>query len=1692
METENGKINYRIILDTSGMAAERDSVAGMFADMGKSAQVEGAKIDTAFASAAANIGKAFATLTAGMTFTALSKKIMAVRGEFQQLEVAFETMLGSAEKANNLMNQLVHTAAVTPFGLQDVAGGAKQLLAYGIAADEVNETLVRLGDIAAGLSIPLNDLVYLYGTTMTQGRVYTQDMRQFMGRGIPVAEELAKQFGVTKDKVSELVTAGKVGFPEIKKAIISMTSEGGKFGGLMEKQSHTITGQLSNIEDAIDMMFNDLGKQSEGVINTALGAVTFLIEHYQQFGTILLSIVAAYGEYKAALMVISAYNSMIATQEAAIATQREAALAAAIAQTQAENAETAATNANTAAKQANKTAIDLAVAAIMRELELKAGQAAIDHDLARQELVTAQQRMAIAEQNFAARQQEYMAAVRSGNMSAVATARANLETAAKEKQAAATQLNAVQTNIETTAKTKEAAATKLAAFQANVDAANKTKDAAATGLLTMATNLATRAVQALNAAWKANPFGLVMAGITLLIGALSLFKSHTEEQVEAMTKVRDAAMEDTQKLNTYIGTLNALHKDTKTYKDTLSNLRSLASDYNVTLEEENGTLKDQEKAYNELSAAINRQAAEKVLAESASEANKKAMEAEKEAMDRLIERAKGAHTIPIKDVTGQVIGSYQGQLETIAEITDSSWSVISQHVMTQAQSIADAFAQSQAEGEKALAEVKEGVEVMMQSFGASEAEIKSFSGSLDEYLRAVAEGAIESYGELSKTEQQLNGLTDATSTLAKETEHLKGTATDTYDELKNKQEGIKQKIDEINASPLNPQVKDEQLLYLRGLLVEINGLMKTAGTGSLNAAREALEAAKKELDDAAFGSDAYKQAKAKYDKSKADYDRMYKATYGDKSSGKPKTTRTTKSGGAKNDPKQAAYDVEEIQKQMQEQMDEFIKDLKDAYGAGVTSAMKEGTEKQIQQIKDDTKNKLKALDESIEQLRDKQAEADKQIWLKKNPKKKEYEYPTPAELSIQQFLDKYPTLKAEYEARVAQITQAGEDAQNKITDEQAKSESAAMSAYLEEYGSYYNKRQAIIAQYNQKIAEATEKGLKGEVLSLQKQMNTALGDLDFKVIEKAFGDLFSGDLSQIPNDQLAAFKEQLEAMRDQAENLSPEQLQQIADVLGNIQTQMDLTSPINSIRKARQEYKKAKEEFEKFKKAAEKAKQEGNFEAEGKALEQMNKAQQKMNNAQNKLKFSTESLIEVVDEFGRTLDTAGDTIGGVTGEMLKLAASGIGAGVAMANGMKMFKEAADTASKSVAILAIIQAAFQAVMALIDMFGGKEDQTLTAYVDAMENYISMLTDAISDLKDEMSDVKNSMAETIAQYKELVALQEKSAAAIKAQSQVWLNSGASARAHSEGYKIAKAISEGLESSSSEVRAYYRRGIDELSIYYQKVFGKNARIYSDVQGSLGRMDWLWKLSDADIKELAKNTELLSILGDELSSAIINYANSLQDMEDTLNEQYAALLSVSYDDFYTDFIDMVSDMDSTSADFAKRFGEYMRKALIQNLVATQYKERIKKLYEAAGKAAQNGTLEQELGALRDEWTQIAKEAREQVKLINDISGSNGTSEDGSSGSWQALGEETGRALEGRMTAIHIQTTIIAEMMLTNGEKLTEMQNLSLQKFSIINEMANLSFVANVHLERIARNTDPLPDMRTDIKKLVRNTDRL
>lgn len=229
-------------------------------------------------------------------------KLYSVRGEFQQLEISFKTMLGSGEQANELIAQLAQTAASTPFDLQGIASSAKNMLAYGFAADQVNETIVRLGNVAAGLSQPLGDIVYLYGSLRASGRVTNIDISQFANRGIPIYEELAKVLGKSVSEINSLVSAGKVGFPEIEQAFQNMTNKGGKFYNLMQAQSESLTGQISNLQDNIDMMFNELGKASEGVLSSGVKAVAYLVENYEKIGKVIAGLIVTYGVYRTAVI----------------------------------------------------------------------------------------------------------------------------------------------------------------------------------------------------------------------------------------------------------------------------------------------------------------------------------------------------------------------------------------------------------------------------------------------------------------------------------------------------------------------------------------------------------------------------------------------------------------------------------------------------------------------------------------------------------------------------------------------------------------------------------------------------------------------------------------------------------------------------------------------------------------------------------------------------------------------------------------------------------------------------------------------------------------------------------------------------------------------------------------------------------------------------------------------------------------------------------------------------------------------------------------------------------------------------------------------------------------------------------------------------------------------------------------------
>lgn len=317
---ENMRNEYVLYAGSANPAKEAtnmltDSMSQMIERM-KAAPTAGEGMTSLFQRVTGDAHMLSATLLGGLGFEQLAGSIFNTRSQFQQLEISFNTMLGSADKSKQLMDELIQTAAHTPFDMSSITGGAKQLLAYGTEAKDVNKTLVQLGDIASGLNIPLGDLVYLYGTTVSQGRMFTVDLRQFMGRGIPLAEELGKILHQNTTEVQESVSKGKVTSDIFKEAIANMTQAGGRFGGLMEQQSKTLEGQWSNIGDSIQQMFNEIGKKSEGVFSSGLSIISAMVENWQEVIKTIGTAIVAVGSYRASLMAAASIRKAEEAQQA--------------------------------------------------------------------------------------------------------------------------------------------------------------------------------------------------------------------------------------------------------------------------------------------------------------------------------------------------------------------------------------------------------------------------------------------------------------------------------------------------------------------------------------------------------------------------------------------------------------------------------------------------------------------------------------------------------------------------------------------------------------------------------------------------------------------------------------------------------------------------------------------------------------------------------------------------------------------------------------------------------------------------------------------------------------------------------------------------------------------------------------------------------------------------------------------------------------------------------------------------------------------------------------------------------------------------------------------------------------------------------------------------------------------------------
>ena len=305
MQTNDGALLFQVSADISNAQRDIEAIKKQFEQMTRKAVEEGKKQADVWQNLLKG-ATAYFTLQGAQSFIS---QMIAVRSQFQQLEISFGTMLKSKEKANALMAQMADLAAKTPFGLEEVSEGAKRLLAFQVPAEEVTETLRRMGDVASGLGVPMGQLIHVYGQVKAQGRLKTDDLYQFMNAGIPIIAELSKVVGKSETEIKNMVSAGKIGFPEVQAVIKNMTNEGGLFFNLMAEQSKSLGGQISNLKDNFDQMLNEIGKSSEGIVSEAIKGVSFLVENYQTLGKIIAGLIVTYGTYKTAIIV---HNALIA------------------------------------------------------------------------------------------------------------------------------------------------------------------------------------------------------------------------------------------------------------------------------------------------------------------------------------------------------------------------------------------------------------------------------------------------------------------------------------------------------------------------------------------------------------------------------------------------------------------------------------------------------------------------------------------------------------------------------------------------------------------------------------------------------------------------------------------------------------------------------------------------------------------------------------------------------------------------------------------------------------------------------------------------------------------------------------------------------------------------------------------------------------------------------------------------------------------------------------------------------------------------------------------------------------------------------------------------------------------------------------------------------------------------------------
>lgn len=1628
MDNINGGLAFAATLDIKDFNVSADAMNARVKQLSDTTAAKAAEMDQSLLTFAKNGAAYITSYLVGQGMTNLLTSIVQVRGQFQQLEIAFETMLGSKSKAHALMQQMEETAAKTPFDLDGVANGAKQLLAYGESADKVNDTLVRLGNIASGLSLPLNDIVYLYGTTMVQGRLYAADVRQFTGRGIPLVKELAKMYGVTADEINNMVSAGKIGFPDVQKVLNKLTDEGGQFYNLMEKQSKSLTGMISNLGDTWDQVQDHLGEQNQDLFAGAINAAGYFLEHLEDILKMVKAVAIAYGSYRAALVLntiatkgftgVALINNTVEQSKIALlkvrATLTGEVAAQTAAMTAAEKAHVASLQAElTAEEQANlkKTLRIQAITALLTTEQkqylsnLNLTTSSQRYEAAAMGVLSVEQKMSLQKTELNAKSATYRAALEKEVLAKRKATEATLEQQRAEVKASYAKLEAAKNAAIASAQSVEAAkyevywaeksgdATKietaqkrLATAQDQAAASRKAALAAQTQFYTEKKNLETTASKASTAATAAD-------------------NAAKEAQV-VVTGTATAAT------NTFTLAVKNLWKAFKAnplgWIITLAGIAYSAFEMLKGSEEETDTITQQLTEHT-------RKASDEFNAQAA-----KIDALEAQIHDENLSNSKKIELI------GQlkaIIPGYNAELSKEGKIINENTAAITAYLTQLEKQIKLKAAQEDLEAaykkKRQLEKQQKKQEQEAKNADTSRTTLYNNAGA---FIPTPIVGAKESGDAHSKLNQTKKDLAETNATIEDLKTEIRTTTVATDDGTK--------KI----------QTYGQQVASVRSQISRLNQEIKNARSGKVkqNNLAEYIANKQKEL----------QEAKSRLT-----------ALTGDKGgSGGGGGGHT--GGGGNTTEKKTFDEIMAYKRKQYELYYQWQQNLgKDVADKKFADLIKSGTSflawvnGHINALKE-AKAKRGLSDEENSNLNSLMVQRDELMGVKSAMDA--FKESVEAAISKASTLDEKLQAIADAKDKLSNGGY-GLNPEDKLQgamflEDKQKSADQEVAKMVEQYQDYTQKRLAIEKEFDADISLLEKKRTKAKATGNTDEVDKLTGAIAQATAAKGKS-LMAVDLEQLKTDPdyIKAFEnlndvsvETLEKLKQEfesakqtaAESLNPEDLREYTNTIQALTDEINNRNPFTALKKAKEDLKTADEELRQAELRVTQAQTKfgkGSKEEQA-ALENLRQAKDKQIKKNRQYQAAEKSVTGSIKELCDNLDQVGSTIGGTVGEVVSLVGQ-IGS-VTMAS-IQGFETAANASSKAIStlekasvILTIISSAYQIASKIISIFS--DDDGEAAYQKAKEmykSYIQVLNDVIDKQKELVSTLDAKNAQNSYEYAK--SLYDKQADAARQMGKDYLNSGASKGFLGIGSKASHGVKQ-RENMSSEAWGQLDEWAKENNITQQ--------ILNSIKS--GRMTGLFDLTIEQIMTLKEQAPLFFAKLDSDTQDYLNDLVGVKDAQDellkTLNE---GITGVDFDSVGDDFQDMLTDMDSDAKtmlqNLSNSFSEMMRKSLIQQMYKAQYKDQLQKWYNMWADAMKDGSdggttitdKEQEaLDSLKNSIIQGATDAaqkiNEQFKTADDV-----LDKSSLEGAVASLSEETGSKIAGAMNATNINLADLTDV---------------------------------------------------------------